>query len=240
MSTIDNVRMRSEEPVFGIIMLDTAFPRIPGDVGNPSTFPFPVCYQVVKGASSTRVVKEADPLLLQDFIDAARALESTGVQAIATSCGFLSFFHRELVDATRIPIFSSSLLQVPLIHQIISRDMKIGVITARKQSLTDRHLAGVGIQAYPLAIVGLDDAKEFTAVFMEGKKTIDVEKCRSEMVSAARSLVARHPEVGAIVLECTNMPPYAKDVQEVTGRPVFDIVTLIHYGHNALNRQRFT
>ena len=240
MSTIENVKTLIEEPVFGIIMLDTAFPRIPGDVGNPSTFPFPVRYQVVKGASSTRVVKEADPLLLQAFIDAARVLESTGVQAIATSCGFLSIFHRELVDATRIPIFSSSLLQVPLIYHIVRRDMKIGVITARKQSLTDRHLAGVGIQAYPLAIIGLDDAEEFTAVFIEGKKTIDAEKCRSEMVSAARSLVARHPDVGAIVLECTNMPPYAKDIQEVTGRPVFDIVTLIHYGHTALKRQRFT
>ena len=240
MSTIDKVSTNRQEPVFGIIMLDTIFPRIPGDVGNPSTFPFPVRYKVVKGANSARVVKDADPLLLQPFVDAVRALESSGVQAVATSCGFLSIFHQELVDATNLPVFSSSLLQVPLIHQTIRRDMKIGIITARKQSLTDKHLAGVGIQAYPLAIIGMDDAEEFNAVFIEGKKTIDRVKCRSEMISAAGRLVTLHPDVGAIVLECTNMPPYAKDIQEVTGRPVFDIVTMINYGYAALNRHPFS
>ena len=228
------------EPVFGIIMLDTVFPRIPGDVGNQDTFPFPVRYEVVKGANSARVVKDADPLLLQPFIDAARALESYGVQAVATSCGFLSLFHRELVNAINVPVFSSSLLQVPLIHQVIRKSLKIGIITAHKQSLTDRHLAGVGIQSYPLAIVGMDDAEEFTTVFIEGKTTLDSEKCRREIISTAERLIALHPDVGAIVLECTNMPPYAKDIQEATGRPVFDIVTMINYGHATLNRQRFS
>ena len=239
MPTIEKVKTFSREPVFGIIMLDTVFPRISGDVGNPETFPFPVRYEVVKGANSTRVVKDADPSLLQPFIDAARALESNGVQAVATSCGFLSLFHRELVNAINVPVFSSSLLQVPLIHQIISKSLKIGIITAHKQSLTDRHLAGVGIQSYPLAIIGMDDAEEFTAVFIEGKTTLDSEKCREEMISAAKRLIALHPDVGAIVLECTNMPPYAKDIQDVTGLPVFDIVTMIHYGHAALNRRHF-
>ena len=240
MSTSEKVRTISPEPVFGIIMLDTVFPRILGDIGNPDTFAFPVRYEVVKGASSRRVVRDADPLLLQDFIDAARTLESSGAQAVATSCGFLSIFHRELVDAINVPVFSSSLLQVPLIHQIIRKGMKIGIITARKQSLTDKHLAGVGIQSYPLAIIGMDDAEEFTAVFIEGKTTINTEKCRKEMISAAEKLIAVHPDVGAIVLECTNMPPYAKDIQEVTGRPVFDVVTMINYGYAVISRNRFS
>lgn len=240
MSTTEKVRATSLEPLFGIIMLDTVFPRILGDIGNPDTFAFPVRYEVVKGASSRRVVKDADPLLLQDFIDAARVLESSGAQAVATSCGFLSIFHRELVDAINVPVFSSSLLQVPLIHQVIGKGLKIGIITARKLSLTDKHLAGVGIQSYPLAIIGMDDAEEFTAVFIEGKTTIDTEKCRKEMISAAEKLIADHPDVGAIVLECTNMPPYAKDIQEVTGRPVFDVVTMINYGYAVISRKRFS
>lgn len=239
MSTSEKMKTTSQEPVFGIIMLDTVFPRILGDIGNPDTFPFPVRYEVVRGANSTRVVKDADPLLLPAFIDAARALESNGVQAVATSCGFLSIFHRELVDAIALPVFSSSLLQVPLIHQIIRKGLKIGIITARKQSLTDKHLAGVGIQSYPLAIIGMDDAEEFTAVFIEGKTTIDTEKCRKEMISAAGRLIALHPDVGAIVLECTNMPPYAKEIQEVTRRPVFDVVTMINYGYAVISRKRF-
>lgn len=220
-------------------MLDTSFPRIPGDVGNPDTFSFPVRYKVVKGATSTRVVKKADPSLINPFIDAARSLESNGARAIATSCGFLSIFHRELVDAVTVPVFSSSLLQVPLISQIIGRDKKVGVITARRKSLTDNHLAGVGVQSYPLAIIGMDDAEEFSSVFIEGKTTMDTKKCRKEMIDAAARLVTLHPDVGAILLECTNMPPFAKDIQDVTGRPVFDVVTMINYGYAVVSRQRF-
>jgi Asp/Glu/hydantoin racemase len=239
MVIIDEEGATSQEPLFGIIMLNTVFPRIPGDVGNPDTFSFPVRYEIVKEASSARVVEDTDPLLLQSFIDAGRVLECSGVKAIATSCGFLSIFHRELADAISVPVFSSSLLQVPLVHQIIKKGQKIGIITARRQSLTRRHLAGVGIESYPLAIIGMDEAEEFTAVFIKGKTTLDREKCRLEIIAIAEKLVVRYPDIGAIVLECTNMPPYAKDIQEVTGRPVFDVVTMINYGHAALKRQRF-
>ena len=227
------------QPVFGIIMLDTVFPRIPGDIGNPDTFDFPVLYEVVEGADARRVVKDADVSLLKPFINAGKILENRGVDAIGTSCGFLSIFHRELADALDVPVFSSSLQQVPLVHQTISTGQKIGIMTVRKQSLTRRHLEGVGIESYPLVIVGMDDTEEFSAVFIDGKTTMDEERCRSEMKTAAKRLITRHPEVGAIVLECTNMPPYARDVQDVTGRPVFDVVTMINYGYAALQRPFF-
>ncbi len=227
-------------PAIGIIMLDTVFPRIPGDVGNPATFSFPLLYKVVKGANPTRVVKDADPLLLQLFIDAAGDLEREGVKAIATSCGFLAVFHRELVNAVNVPIFTSSLLQVHSAQAIIKKEQKVGIITASRQSLTRRHFAGVGIQSYPMAVIGMDETEEFAAVFLEGKKTIDVEKCRQEMVSAAEKLVDTYPDVGAIVLECTNMPPYAKDIQQTVGRPVFDVVTMINYAYSVVERNSLT
>ena len=239
MATIRKNNIAADGPAIGIIMLDTLFPRIPGDVGNPDTFSFPVRYKVVKGANPTRVVKDADPLLLQGFIDAANDLERAGVKAIATSCGFLAVFHRELVDAVNVPIFTSSLLQVHLAQAIIKKEQKVGIITAHRQSLTRKHLAGVGIESYPMAIIGMDETEEFAAVFIEGKETVDVEKCRREMVSAAEKLVDKHPDVGAIVLECTNMPPYAKAVQQVSGRPVFDVVTMINYAHATVVKQSF-
>ena len=223
-------------PAFGIIMLDTVFPRILGDVGNPDTFSFPVLYKVVKGANPTRVVKEADPLLLQLFIDAAEDLEREGVKAIATSCGFLAIFHQELVNAVNVPVFTSSLLQVHLAQAIIKKDEKVGIITASKQSLTHKHLAGVGIQSYPMAVSGMDETEEFATVFIEGKETIDIEKCRLEMVATAEELVKYHPEVGAIVLECTNMPPFSKDIQGAVGLPVFDVVTMINYAYSVVER----
>jgi aspartate/glutamate racemase len=239
MATLKKSSTSSNRPAIGIIMLDTRFPRIPGDVGNPDTFSFPVLYKVVKDANPTRVVKDADPRLLQSFIDAAHDLERAGVKAIATSCGFLAIFHRELVDAVDIPIFTSSLLQVHAAQAIIKQEQKVGIITAHRQSLTRKHFAGVGIESYQTAVVGMDDTEEFAAVYIEGKETVDEEKCRREMVSAAENLIHSHPDVGAIVLECTNMPPYAKDIQKTSGRPVFDVVTMINYAYSAVVKQSF-
>jgi Asp/Glu/hydantoin racemase len=223
----------------GIIMLDTVFPRIPGDIGNPDTFSFPVHYKIVQGASPQRVVKEADVRLLEPFKEAARSLEQQGVKAIATSCGFLAIFHRELADAVDIPVFSSSLLQVHLAHAAINRRRKVGVLTARARSLTERHFRGVGVQDIPMVVMGMEDAEEFTGVFIEGKASLDKEKVRKEMVRAAEKLAKSHPEIGALVLECTNMPPYAKAVQEVLKVPVFDVVTMIRHVHASLEQQDF-
>ena len=239
MASIKTSNTKVGQPVIGILMLETAFPRIPGDVGNPETFPFPVLYRVVKGAVPDRVVRDADPQLIRLFSDAAADLEQAGVKAISTSCGFLAIFHRELVNAVKVPMFTSSLLQVHAARAIIKNNQKVGIITASEQSLTREHFAGVGIDSYPTAIVGMDESEEFAAVFIGGKETIDVEKCRKEMVAAGRRLIASHPDVGAIVLECTNMPPYARDVQAATGLPVFDVVTMINTAYSSVVKQEF-
>lgn len=224
-------RVHNDHAALGIIMLDTVFPRIYGDIGNAETFSFPVIYNVVKGASPKRVICDADPHLLQPFIHAAQELVEQGARAISTSCGFLALFHRELVNALEVPVYTSSLLQVHVAQAVIRTDQKVGIITARKQSLTHKHLAGVGIQHYPLVIIGMEEAEEFSSVFIEGKFELDVEKCRGEMLEAALELKTSHPDVGAIVLECTNMPPYADAIRKVTGLPVFDIVTLLNYAY---------
>jgi Asp/Glu/hydantoin racemase len=223
----------SATPVIGIVMLDTAFPRLPGDVGNPGTFPFPVRYHVVAGASPQKVVKEADPELLQAFIDAARLLAGQGVRAIATSCGFLAVFHRHLADAVNIPVYSSSLLQLHLCRAVLRSDQEVGVITADRRSLTQRHFHGIGIRDIPRAVVGMDASGEFASVFLGGKRDMDMNACRREMVAAAVDLVRCHPTVGAIILECTNMPPFSRAIQQAVGLPVFDVVTLIKHAHAA-------
>ncbi len=223
----------------GIIMLDTVFPRIPGDVGNASTFPFPVRYLTVEGASPQRVVKEVDPTLLQPFIAAARRLERDGVKAIATSCGFLAVFQRELADAVDIPVYSSSLLQVYTAHAALNKNRVVGIMTARAQSLTDRHLAGAGIQHIPVVIAGMEGAPAFTETFLEGKPFLDAEQVNGEVVRAAAKLVSEHPDIGALVLECTNMAPYSRNVQLAVGLPVFDVVTLIKYAYSTSVREEF-
>ncbi len=222
----------ANRPAIGVLMLETTFPRIRGDIGNPGTFSFPVLYQTVRGATPQKVVIEADAGLLEDFIEAGKALAARGVKAITASCGFLALFHRRLVDALPLPVFTSSLLQVHLARSVIRRDRKIGIITAHRPSLTDAHLAGVGIRSHGLAIIGMEDAKEFSEVFIGGKSTLDEIECRREMQSAANRLTRKHPDIGAIVLECTNMPPYADAVRQATGLPVFDAVTMVNYAYS--------
>ncbi len=231
---IDPTDSSGNKPLVGILMLETTFPRIKGDIGNPQTFSFPVLYQTVRGASPRKIVIDADAGVVEDFIAAGQELAARGVRAIATSCGFLALFHQRLVEALPVPVFTSSLLQVHLAKAVVRSKQKVGIITARRPSLTTAHLAGVGITDDQLAIIGMEGAKEFSAVFIDGKSTLNEAACRREMHSAAHRLMNEQPDVGAIVLECTNMPPYADTVRRITGLPVFDAVTMVNYVHSLL------
>jgi hypothetical protein len=219
----------------GILVLDTRFPRIPGDIGNAGTFDFPVLYRRVRGASSDRVVRGSDRDLLPLFIDGARALEAEGVRAITTSCGFLARFQRELAASVTVPMFTSSLMLVPLVQRTLPPGRAVGVLTVDASSLGPEHLAGAGIAPdMPVVVAGLETEKEFTRVLLDDAPTLDADAARREHVTVAGRMLAEHPEIGAIVLECTNMPPYAADVQAATGLPVFDIRTLVRMFHAAV------
>ncbi|HEY5321271.1 MAG TPA: aspartate/glutamate racemase family protein, partial [Caldimonas sp.] len=128
--------------ILGVVMLDTRFPRLPGDIGNPTTFSFPVRYHVVVGASPSRVVIDADRSLLAPFIAAAQALEAEGCTAIATSCGFLALFQRELQAAVAVPVWTSSLLLVSELQAALPAGRRVGVVTADAAALTSAHLRG--------------------------------------------------------------------------------------------------
>jgi Asp/Glu/hydantoin racemase len=219
----------------GILVLDTRFPRIVGDIGNARTFPFPVRYHRVSGADPDLVVRRGAEGLLPAFVDGAQALEREGVGAITTSCGFLIKYQRELARAVRVPVFTSSLLLVPLVHRMLSPSGRVGLMTVNAGTLTPEHLAAAGIGPdVPLAVVGMETEKEFTHALLDDQLELDVDRARDEHVRVARRLVAEHPDVAAIVLECTNMPPYAAEIQRETGRPVFDIVSLVTMVHDAL------
>lgn len=223
----------------GILMLHTRFPRIPGEMGNATTWDFPVLYKVVKGASPHRVVREGDPALLEPFIEAARELEREGVRAITTNCGFLAMFQKEMAAAVNVPVFTSTLMMVPMVHRMLRPDQKVGIITVNAKTLGQKHLEGAGAAGIPVAIAGLDTEEEFSHVLLDDEMELDVDKARAEHVRVAKRLLAEHPEVGAIVLECTNMPPYSADIQEATGLPVFDIVTLVNMVYDAVVKRRY-
>ena len=212
--------------MIGILLLDTIFPRLLGDVGNPKTFPFPVIYEKVQGAIPMRVVKERDGCLLPSFIKGAKALERRGVKAITTSCGFLAIWQKEIASAVDIPVFTSSLLQVPWAYQITGRRGRIGILTADVSSLTEAHFEGVGAAGIPMVVRGLNPEGEFYRVYIGNSPNIDVSKAGREMVAEASALMNEHPDISGLVLECANMPVFGKAVRETVKVPVFDIVTL--------------
>lgn len=223
----------------GVLMLEARFPRIAGDMGNAGTWPFPVLYRVVPGASPERVVLDGARGLLPDFIAAAQDLVRIGAEAITTNCGFLSIFQREIAAVVGVPVATSALMQVPWVQATLPPGKRVGIVTVSGGSLTPAHLEGAGV---PLdtPVVGTENGREFFRVLIKAEKQdMDIDLAQADVVGAARDLVARHPEVGAIVLECTNMPPYAAAVQQATGLPVYDIYSLITWFHAGLRPRVF-
>ena len=223
----------------GILMLDARFPRIVGDMGNATTWPFSVLYRVVRGASPERVVLQGARDLLPDFISAARELVDLGAEAITTNCGFLSLFQRELAGAVNVPVATSSLMQVPWVQATLPPGKRVGVITVSATTLTPGHLDAVGV---PLdtPVIGTEGGREFFRVLiLAEKRDLDIALARQDIVDAGKTLLASHPEVGAIVLECTNMPPYAAALQAELGLPVYDIYSMISWFHAGLRPRAF-
>ncbi len=217
----------------GILMLDTKFPRIVGDIGNEKSFDFEIVKKVVVGADPKAVVLEGDGALLPPFIAAAKELEQQGVAAITTSCGFLAMFQKELAQAVGVPVFSSALLWLPTMKAMLPPGKVVGVMTADSTKLSARHYSGVGLTTPPEVVYGMQNTG-FGRVFVGNAKELDSDLARREMVQVAMDMVQDHPEVGAILFECTNMPPYASAVESATGRPVFHIINL---ANSVMHRQ---
>ena len=225
-------------------MLDTRFPRPLGDVGHARTWPFPVRYRIVKGAEPRRAIS-SDPALLQPFIDAARELERDGVRMITTSCGFLAIFQREMQAAVSVPVLTSSLLQVPIAARTIHPEQKVAIITSRDE-LTERHFTGTGWSSrdIPVVVSVLPQDAQMTTVYAskvpEGERPqVDQDRLEREMVDAAQRTVREHPDVGALVLECTNYVPYGTAVRRAVRLPVFDLYTLVMQSYLAIAGTEF-
>lgn len=224
----------------GILGLDSAFAKPPGHIKNASTFDFPVLYKTVRGATTHRLINEMDRTLLEPFVAALKEMEQEGVMAVTGSCGFLALFQKELADAVDVPVFISSLIQVPMVHCMLKSDQSVGILTAVKKQLTPDHLRAVRAQSTPVCIAGMDDQKEFMEVIIEAKRNeLDFNKFEAELLSVAGGLIDRHPEVGAVVLECTDMPYFAHKIQKRVGRPVFDLITLTQMVYQAVLRQPY-
>jgi len=232
----------------GIALLDQLHsqPLIPGNVGNASTYNFPVRLKIIKGLHDNPFPPVRDKNgnytpEVKRTIDTVKELEADGVRAIVMSCGFFSVVQEVLSEEVNIPVFSSPLLLVPLISRLIGKNKKVGIITASKNRLTKEFLTPVGIDdSIPYLVAGLEPSKEFYACFMGGTRTFfDVDILRKEVVDIAISFKDKNPDIGALLLECSDLPPFAADIQEATNLPVFDFVTFVNFMYQSVVQKRY-
>ena len=229
----------SSGEVIGILLLDTSVPFIPGDVANATTYDFPVRFRKVEGFSVERAIGK-DPAIYEALLAAARDLVDQGVRAVTGDCGFMAFHQRNLAEDLSVPVFLSSLLQIPFILSILGGEKKVGVITADSRSLDAALLAAMGIDDTSRIVVeGLETRKAFHRFAIEESGTLDPAEVEAEMVDAGRKLVAGDDAIGALLLECSLLPPYAAAVQAAVHLPVFDYVTMINFVFSAMVRRPY-
>ncbi|MBQ9016322.1 MAG: aspartate/glutamate racemase family protein [Firmicutes bacterium] len=217
----------------GILHLDDVwYPMVPGNVVNAWTYDFPVRLKAVKGLD-TPTLHSGSPEVFELILAAAKELEKEGCRAISAACGFFGHFHRQLADEMDMPVGLSSLVQIPWIRATMKTGSRIGILTANAAAVSDSLLQQCGVTGSDdLVIADLRHGENFSAI-MEDRGSFDNAGTRREVTEAARKLVEEDPRIGAILLECSDMPPYAWAVQAVTGRPVYDFITLIRWLNNA-------
>jgi Asp/Glu/hydantoin racemase len=218
---------------------DAAGRQLSGAIWNPGpAFSFPVKGKGVSGADFDTIVKNPTKATLNLLIKAAQELEHEGVKAITTSCGFNAIWQGKLAESVNIPVFTSSLLLVPLVSRMLARGCKVGIITADKNSLTPKHLRAVGIDnSIPICIIGMESEEELYNVVTGKKEVLDEKEFTKDVIKVARRLIRENNDVGAIVLECTDLSPFAEAIQRETNLPVFDIVILANMIYYATTRK---
>ncbi|WP_299844512.1 aspartate/glutamate racemase family protein [uncultured Roseovarius sp.] len=232
----------------GILMFDNKlFPMPPGDVGNATSYPFPVLLRQIKGLEDNPYppLTKADGSYtaeVQSCIDAAVQLERDGVRAIAMCCGFFSLIQPVLAKHVSIPVMTSPLMMLPVIQQMIHPDQKVLVVTAAAKLLTSEFFSAVGADlGHRIALAGLDDSKVFNAVCMGGTAiSFEYDDLCKDVLNAIAGSREQDPDIGAVLLECTSLPPFANEVRSATGLPVFDFIACVEWLHRAVVPKRYS
>lgn len=227
----------------GIILLDDVYPAFPGDVRNPSAYPFPIQYEIAKGVDIEKFVRgEQKILYLPALIKAAQNLKSMGCRAILAECGYFSYFQREVAASVKIPTFLSSLIQVPMAQAVVGQNRQVGIFVANSQYFTDHHLESIGVQiGSNYQVFGMMDdgsCEEFDKLWTNGirgeQPEADYNKAEKEFIDKCKATVSANPNLGAIVLECTGFPPFARALQHDIDLPIFSWGTLMDYAYSVV------
>lgn len=220
----------------GIIAVHLIYPKLPGNVANATTYPFPVLYREV--TFEIEQLFEGDLSIKEDIIKAAKELEAQGVRAIIGACGYFAHFQQDVKEAVDVPVFLSSLCQLPMIKTGISEKKKIAVLAASGDNITDELLQKVGTDSSRLIVKNIGNLDSFSAI-RYGRTELDNGRLTDDLCQVVVDLVEQNSDIGSILLECSDLPPYAKQIQAVTGLPVFDFNTMIDMVYHAVVQKTY-
>lgn len=214
-------RIDTDSPV-GILLFESVGSRIVGDPGAEGTFDFPVRYGVVPGSFQDLI--EGSPQACERLCQAARALEAEGVSAIAGDCGLMVLYQEELSQSVDVPVASSSLVLLPLLRAMLGPDRQIGVMTGHSKLLGKHHLAAAGAgEDQGIVLAGMESQSHFRQAVLERSCAQEYPKMARDVLQAAEELLERSDSLGTILLECSNLTPFAHEITRRHGVPVFDI-----------------
>jgi len=210
--------------------------KLKGNSTNPESYDYPVLIRRVKGASAQTIVIQPDENVLNAMVEEMKVMISMGVEAITTSCGFNAIHQKRLAKSVNVPVFTSSIMQVPFVWHTLGPNQSVGVITSRKKYLTAEHFRNAGVsEDIPVHVIGMDDCPEWNSkVYQSSEEDLDPKAIEKEMISVALKALKHHPDIGAFVLECTDMPPFAPAIRQATRLPVFDFISMVNYVYQAL------
>jgi hypothetical protein len=224
----------------GILLLDCVAPFVPGSVGNASTYQRPVRYKTVPGLTVESLISAPDDRVADTMVRCAQELGAEGARLITGNCGFMIRHQRAVQEAFSGLVALSSLLLAPMLLRSLPSRRALGIVTASARSLEPELLALAGVpEDANVAVAGLDDSPAFTAAFIECTGELDRARVEAETVEVVTDLVERRPDVGAILLECSELPPYAAAVQAAVGLPVLDFISMIEFFAASMDRREF-
>ncbi len=209
--------------------------KMKGNSVNPDSYAYPVLLRRVKGASAQTIIIQPDENVLNGMVAEMKEMISAGVKAITTTCGFNAIHQKRLANLADVPVFTSSIMQVPFVKMMLGSDQSVAILTARKKSLTIEHLRNAGIGPdIPLHVFGMEGCQEWGKLLNYSEVEMDLKMVKEEIISMSMHAIRNYPEIGAFVLECTDMPPFSEAIKKATGLPVFDFITMTNYVYKAL------
>ncbi|WP_192179636.1 hypothetical protein [Mesorhizobium amorphae] len=231
----------------GVMMLERGsnMPFLPGDTGNATTWSVPVRYKAVPGLTASRILGPDAGEMTSAVVQAATELVREGAQLITCGCGYSIRYQEAVRAAVDVPVFLSSLLLAPFLEMMLPPNKALGIIVADKAVLTQDMLEAAGLRANigrRVVIAGLEDTPVFARTFLRGGVDyLDVDAVETDVVNAAVALQKDRPDIGILLLECGDLPPYAAAVQQATGGiPVFDYTSMVEFFVRGLIRKPFT